>query len=185
MRGFIAIEVGSEVSGRLSGLVREIKEKMGTKQATYPKEFHITLKFLGEFDEAVSLGKIKAAMDASCLGTGRFSLDVRGVGCFPSPKSPRVVFASARDDDGRLAELAAKIDSEMEKLGFARENRKFMAHTTLARLKERANMAWFFEKYGNAYFGSIPVNGMKLKKSTLTPAGPIYEDAYSVELGGR
>ncbi len=130
------------------------------------------------------LGKIKEAIDSSCLGTKRFSLDARGLGCFPSPKSPRVVFASAVDGDGRLSELAARLESELEKVGFERENRGFSAHITLARLKERAiNVSGFLEKYGNFYFGSIPVNAVKLKKSTLTPQGPVYEDVYSAELG--
>lgn len=182
MRGFIAVEAGSEVSERLSEVAREMKKGIGTATgATYPKEFHITLKFLGEFDESGLLEKIKGAMDSSCPGTKRFSLDVQGVGCFPSPRSPRVVFASAEDE--RLSGLAARLEGELEKLGFERENRKFSAHITLARLKGHAiNVSGFLEKYGNFYFGSIPVNAVKLKKSTLTPQGPVYEDVYSAEL---
>lgn len=182
MRGFVAVEAGREVSERLSELVREMKEEIGTTKATYPKEFHITLKFLGEFDENVLLERIKSEMAAACLGIGRFSAEARGVGCFPSPKSPRVVFASAWD--GLLEELAVRLEGGMEKLGFEREGRRFSAHMTLARLKEREDVSGFLEKYGNFYFGSIPVNAVKLKKSTLTPQGPIYEDVYSVELGG-
>lgn len=187
MRGFVAVEAGSEVSERLSEVMREMKSGIGATGATYPKEFHITLKFLGEFDnESGLLGKIKTAIDSSCLGTKRFPLDVRGVGCFPSPESPRVVFASAEDGDGKLSELAARLEGEFEKLGFEREDRKFSAHITLARLKAHGiNVSGFLEKYGNFYFGSIPVNVVKLKKSVLTPQGPIYEDVYSVELVGR
>ncbi len=186
MRGFVAIEAESAttVSERFSELVRELKKEIGAKRATYPREFHITLKFMGEFDEAqpLLLERIKAALAAACAGVKMFSLDARGVGCFPSPNNPRVVFASVEDD--RLAELAARVESGMEKLGFAREDRKFSGHITLARLKEPANLAGFFEKYDNFYFGAMEIKRVKLKKSTLTSAGPVYEDVCSVELMG-
>ncbi len=183
MRGFVAIEAGSAVSGRFAELVRELKKEIGANRATYPGEFHMTLKFLGEFDEALLLEKIKTSLAAACSGVNPFSLAARGVGCFPSPKSPRVVFASVEDDD-RLAELSARVECEMEKLGFARESRKFSGHITLARLKEPAKLAGFLEKYGNFYFGAMDIKRVKLKKSTLTPSGPVYEDVCSVELIG-
>lgn len=186
MRGFVAVEAGSAVSERFSELAGELKKEIGTKRATYPGEFHVTLKFLGEFDESSSPllpGKIEAALAAACAGVKAFSLEARGVGCFPpSPSNPRVVFASV--EDGRLAELAERVECEMEKLGFAREGRKFSGHITLARLKEPARLAGFFEKYGNFYFGAMEIKRVKLKKSILTPAGPIYEDVCSVELLG-
>ncbi len=186
MRGFVAIETESAaLSERFSELAGELKKEIGGKQrATYPREFHLTLKFLGEFDESqpLLLGKIKGALAAACAGVKAFSLEARGVGCFPSPNSPSVVFVSVEDD--RLAGLAERVECEMEKLGFAREDRKFSGHITLARLKEPAKLAGFFEKYGNFYFGAMEIKRVKLKKSTLTPAGPVYEDVCSVELMG-
>lgn len=182
MRGFVAIEAGSAVSGRFAELVGELKKEIGANRATYPGEFHMTLKFLGEFDEALLLEKIKAALAAACSGVNPFSLAARGVGCFPSPKSPRVVFASVEDDG--LAGLSARVEGEMEKLGFERESRKFSGHITLARLKEPAKLAGFLEKYGNFYFGVMDIKRVKLKKSALTPSGPVYEDVCSVELMG-
>lgn len=185
MRGFVAIEAGSAVSERFSELAGELKKEIeGKQRATYPREFHVTLKFLGEFDESpLLLGKITGALTAACAGVKAFSLEARGVGCFPSPNNPRVVFASV-EDDGRLSELAERVECEMEKLGFAREGRKFSGHITLARLKEPARLAGFFEKYGDFYFGAMEIKRVKLKKSTLTPSGPVYEDVCSVELRG-
>lgn len=179
MRGFIAIEAGSEVSARLAGLAGELRKT--SVRASYPKVFHITLKFLGEFDESRLLEKIKVAMAAACVGVEKFSLKVMGMGCFPSSSRPRVIFAAVAGD-GRLEALAGRVEEEMAKLGFGRENRKFEGHITLARLKGPARLGDFLEKYRNAYFGSIAVERVALKKSVLAPAGPVYEDVHSVEL---
>lgn len=179
MRGFIAIEAGSEVSARLAGIAGELKKTAA--RARYPKEFHITVKFLGEFDESRLLEKIMAAMTTACLGVEKFSLEARGAGCFPSPSRPRVIFAAVVGD-GRLEGLAERLEEEMAKLGFGRENRKFDGHITLARLKGPARLDDFLEKYGNAYFGNVAVERLMLKKSTLAPSGPVYEDVHSVEL---
>jgi 2'-5' RNA ligase len=74
------------------------------------------------------------------------------------------------------------VESVLAPLGFSRETRAFTPHATLARVK-MADPSLFrcLEKLKDAPSGSCTVSGLKLKKSTLTPRGPVYEDIAEVE----
>ena len=66
-------------------------------------------------------------------------------------------------------------------LGFPREERKFTAHATLARVKESdPSLFKALDQLRGKTYGSCTVSGMKLKESTLTPRGPIYKDLLEV-----
>ena len=69
----------------------------------------------------------------------------------------------------------------LEPLGFARETRKFTPHATVARVR-RPDQSLFtaLDKLRSRTYGSCTVTAFRLKKSTLTPQGPIYEDLLEV-----
>ena len=73
-------------------------------------------------------------------------------------------------------ELAKKIDEKLGKLGVVREEREPAIHVTLGRVKKKLDLKQFLSKHKNENFGEFYVKEIKLKKVTLTPDGPIYED---------
>ncbi len=183
MRAFIAIDLNDEVR---EGLVRA-QERIGNKAAKIkfvePENLHVTLKFLGEIDETTA-EEVKKALAGIAKKHRKHRVRVKGIGTFPNPNYVRVIWAGI-ENDGGIKAIAADVEREMRRLGFKKE-KDFVAHVTLGRVKfvrDRLELAMALKRLANEDFGEFEVNAIELKKSTLTPKGPIYETVARFELG--
>jgi 2'-5' RNA ligase len=98
---------------------------------TREESLHVTLKFLGE----VSDQEVPRVMDAlgRVQGPGPIVLRIESLGFLP-PRGPiRVFVARIGGDLDGLAALHAGIELALEPLSFAREQRPYSPHVTLAR----------------------------------------------------
>lgn len=96
---------------------------------------HLTLKFLGEQDDAV-VGPLGEALDRVAQRHRPFTMRVAEVGAFPNFRRARVVWVGV-DRDSRLELLHHDVELACETLGFALDGRPFRPHLTLARIRER------------------------------------------------
>jgi len=170
VRCFIAVEICAEVRDALVPLLRELAA-CGGVNVVAPCNLHITLKFLGEVD-----GKKAEATKGALSGIKFPAFDVRfsGIGAFPNERSARVIWVAAQSAE--LPKLAALVEDALASLGFAREQRGFSAHLTLGRVKtQSAALRQFLQRYAATDFGACRIGALLLKKSTLTPTGPVYE----------
>jgi 2'-5' RNA ligase len=173
MRVFIAIELPSKIRQALGEIQRELRPVTNSARWVAPDSIHITLKFVGEIPE-----KRIAEIDTALTGLNwkRFNVTVRGVGFFPGTRSPRVFWAGLAAPT--MKELAEEIDIRMERLGFDKEKRAFRPHITLARARDGridSSLVLGAAEYEEHDFGSFTVGSVFLFKSTLKPAGAVYE----------
>ncbi|AEH25138.1 RNA 2',3'-cyclic phosphodiesterase [Pyrococcus yayanosii] len=182
MRAFIAIDVADNVR---SAIVRA-QEFIGTKDAKIkfvePENLHITLKFLGEITEEQA-EEIKAILSRIAAKFKKHEVRVRGIGVFPNPNYVRVIWAGVENDE-QIRAMAREIDEALAKLGFKRD-KEFVAHVTIGRVKfvkDKLGLAEKLRALANEDFGTFRVEAIELKKSTLTPKGPIYETLARFEL---
>jgi 2'-5' RNA ligase len=141
-----------------------------------PDAIHITLKFLGEID-AKTLGRVREALSA--IRFESFEISVGGVVGNP-PSAPRVIWSGVRDE-GDCGRVFALVEEALSPLGIPRERRGYTPHATLARVKRfDPSLLPALKDLASEEFGTCPVQCIKLKKSTLTPSGPIYEDIMEV-----
>ncbi len=177
VRAFIAFELSPEMRQQLAATQDVLRKS--TARLTYvdPAIIHITVKFLGEVDDK----KIPQIIDA--LKTVQFSpFPVTGRKItVNNPRRPHTVWC-AIDDAGKGREVFDAVETVLAPLGFARETRGFTSHATVARVKE-ADPSLFrcLEELKSTPLGGCTVTGVKLKKSTLMPRGPVYEDLYEVK----
>ncbi|MBR5450224.1 MAG: RNA 2',3'-cyclic phosphodiesterase, partial [Methanocorpusculum sp.] len=86
-------------------------------------------------------------------------------------------------DSGATAALSADVESRMAKLGFAREEKPFSPHITIARVKEYSPaLLPKINGIKERNFGECEISAILLKKSVLTPSGPIYSTIHRVNL---
>ncbi len=166
MRTFISIDIPEEVRREIKRIQDKLPEFFGKK--TESENLHLTLKFLGETDE----GKIEEVKNR--LGEIRFKkfeTEIDYIGVF-SEKFIRIVWLHLSECD----KLQKEIDRKLEDL-FNPENR-FMSHLTIARVKAVKDRKEFLVKIQKMKIPQIKfiVNDFRLKKSTLTEQGPVYED---------
>src|SRR5436305_8279934 len=92
LRTFIAVDPGKELRSRCATLQETISRAGADVKWVEKDNLHVTLLFLGEVDDRT----LPAVCRAVALVAGRhegFTLAVEGVGCFPNPRRPRVVWA--------------------------------------------------------------------------------------------
>ncbi len=172
VRVFIAVEPSAEIRSAIASAGQEIRGA-GRLSFVSPNLMHITLKFLGEVSES-QIPKIIAALDS--ISASPYQLQVSGIGTFGRP--PRVVKAEVHDG-GATNVLAADVDLCLAKLGFARETKPFSPHITIARVKEYSPaLQPKIAAFRGYDFGTCTISALLLKKSVLTPNGPIYSTLY-------
>ena len=189
IRSFVAIELPEEAREGLARLRRELerREHKFVKWVA-PGGIHLTLKFLGNIPFK-RLTEITEAMEGAAQGISPFHLEISGLGAFPSLRQARVFWVGIGGEMDKLSRLQQNIDSSLAALGFAKEERSFVPHLTLARIRQGASpleRKSFGELVGSTVFEDkyhIEVEAINLMRSQLTPAGAIYTCLSAVGLG--
>ncbi len=108
-----------------------------------PGNWHLTLRYLGDTDEVVK-DRLLAGLDQAHLGAP-FFVELSGLGAFPNPRRATVLWVGVSRGADRLAELAGVIDEEAEVVGFAPEDRPYIPHVTLSRLRPDEDIRWLID----------------------------------------
>ena len=188
MRSFIAIELPQNVQHGLGQLRSELKrDEHPFVKWVNPESIHLTLKFLGiiPFKQVEEIAK---ALEEVSKMIPPFHLEVSGLGAFPGINRPRVIWVGIRGEMNKLQKLQRNIDSALAPFGFAKEERPFMPHLTLARIKEGVSPAerkslgelLISARFENSYY--IGVETISLMRSQLTPEGAIYTRQFLARL---
>jgi len=171
MRLFVAFDISEEAKKHL----QEIQKKLQTDNTklTLAKNFHLTLKFLGEVMPAQA-EEIKKLLQN--IEFKPFVAKLDGTGAFPNENYIRVVWVGIEPSDV-IKELQQKIDTILEKL-FPKE-KDFQPHITLARVKYIKDKKQFAEQIKKLDVKpiSFEVKEFKLIESKLQgKEGPLYTD---------
>jgi 2'-5' RNA ligase len=184
MRLFIAIELPETIKQAIAVVQARLKADGASANWTRPEGIHLTLKFLGEVEEAKVPGIVQA-LDNAARGSGPLKLSVAGAGAFPNGKVPRVLWLGVTGDLERLASLQMAVEDAMEKQGFEREARKFSPHLTLARIKfpkPRDNWQERIDSVRGVELGSFEATQICLMQSELRREGAVYTEIARIEL---
>ena len=177
MRTFVAIEISNN---NIINSIKKFQTEININaKPVEPKNFHFTLQFLGEISSEVSQKIIQALRK---IEFSSFSVNLKGVGAFPKSKSPRVVWVGTDDDGGNmLIQLSKKVEKALEPLGFF-SDKTFKPHITVFRIKKKiGDITNELNSQKTIDFGIQEVTNLKLKKSELTPDGPIYSDLEEIK----
>jgi RNA 2',3'-cyclic 3'-phosphodiesterase len=177
MRAFVAIDLADEIRAALAREQSRLKAACGRNRDvrwTRPEGLHLTLKFLGEIESARAASVI-AALQA--LGrSDPFKVEVKGFGFFPDARRPRVFWVGLQAP-ASLGELAARVETALDPLGFPSEHRPFKPHLTLARFdspKSPAALTAAIDGSSAGSFGIFEVSEFFLFESRLRPGGAEY-----------
>lgn len=191
IRSFIAIELPEEAKEGLARLRRGLeKDEHRFVKWVDPQGIHLTLKFLGNVPSKQVI-EITEVLKEVVVGISPFHLEISGLGAFPSLKRPQVFWVGVSGELDKLSGLQQSIDSGLAALGFAREERPFVPHLTLARIREGASPSerrGFGELVSSTAFEDkypFQVEAVRLMRSQLTPAGAIYTSLSVVGLCHR
>jgi 2'-5' RNA ligase len=182
-RCFIAVDLDQKVKDELKKIQQELEAcNRGKIKANFvnPDILHLTLLFLGEIDDA-RVNKVKEVLKT--MKIEKVDARLNGLGIFPSQDFIRVIWVGLQPNE-KFLQIHETIKAQLERENIKVKQEKFESHVTLARIK------WLKDK--NEFLNCLKkievqplnftVDTIKLKKSTLTREGPIYEDIFSLQL---
>ena len=182
IRSFIAVDLAD---GKLiQGIVKSQTELALTGadiKIVEPENIHATLRFLGEVSSAL-LDQVKNEL--SQIAFPPFVIELRGIGAFPSSHRPNVIWVGITKGEEDLQKIFSQLEPRLRGLGFVSEKRGFSPHITIARVKSGRNREALHSaivEMSDREFGLMDVQSIKLKKSTLTPKGPIYSTIFELK----
>jgi len=177
MRTFVAMEINSQ---DILNSVNDVRSRLKIKAKPVSiMNIHFTMYFLGEVSDEMSQ---KIQKELKSIEFEPFEICIKGIGAFPKPSFPRVIWIGTDEEGGaRMSELASAISKKLSILGF-KNDKPFKPHATIFRVKNKiGNITNELKEYESYTFGNQKMSEIKFKKSVLTSDGPIYSDLLVVK----
>lgn len=185
IRCFVAILLTDEAKSNIYRVTEPFRQFPLDVKWVERENYHLTLKFLGSLDPS-RVEKADAILAGITREHDRFALSYGGLGMFPHPRRPRVLWLSLAGDVESLLALQLKLEKGLVAAGFLHEEKIFRPHLTLGRFRSTAHLDAFYNKYREIpvakNIGTFPVPELHLMESKLTPAGPHYTSLASYPL---
>jgi 2'-5' RNA ligase len=186
MRCFVALDLPGGVRTALGGTQAPLRAAAPRADVRWvaPAGVHLTLKFLGEVTDE-RRDAVRAALEGVTRGAAPIELACAGLGVFPGPARPRVVWAGITGGLRDLGVLAVAVERILAPLGFPPERRPFRGHATLGRVRSPRSVAVLvraLEREARTEFGSWTASEIVLYRSHLRPTGSIYEPLVRLPL---
>jgi 2'-5' RNA ligase len=175
IRSFLAFDMENDtVMNRLKAAQALLVQTGADLKLVEPQNIHITVRFLGDITPDTAE---KIFEEMKKIQFTPFNVQISGLGVFPDLHYPRVVWAGMTEGADQLKNVFTQLEPRLQGLGFTPDPKGFSPHLTIARVRSGTNktqLAEFINKNANYDFGAIKAECLRLKKSDLTPKGPIY-----------
>ncbi|HYK82519.1 MAG TPA: RNA 2',3'-cyclic phosphodiesterase [Gemmatimonadales bacterium] len=184
MRLFLALNVPRQIRQALWDTTASLRDLDLPVRWAPAEGMHLTLKFLGDVEEARE-AEMRAALTRAASGTRPLPLTLGGFGVFPDFHRPRVVWVGVGAEPA-LEILQHHVEREFTPLGFPSEARAFRPHITLGRATRDARPRAFvgleaaLERL--SYAEATVVETVDLMQSTLQSGGAVYHVRHSERL---
>lgn len=186
IRTFIAFDLEDERTiQNIEEFMERLKKNQPGIKPIESENIHLTVKFLGNIKESTA-PKIYHILDREInekiLRGESYTYKLKGVGNF---RNYEIIWASMEGDLELLQNIKDTVEDKLnERLKIKKDKRRtFKPHITIARLKKKRRDYNTFDSFKNIIkdnrnkeFGDFTIEKIKLKKSVLTPKGPIYSD---------
>jgi len=184
IRSFIALELNDqETIEKIQSFGKRLISNQPSIKLVEPQNLHMTVKFLGNIEESLApkIYKIlKEEINEKIFQDNIYEFKLKGIGQF---RKFSVIWIKLIGNIQFLQNIKDNIESLLnQKLKIEKDKRtQFTPHLTMGRLKPNKINYKNFENFKkllnenkNLEFGPFNIRDVKLKKSVLTPKGPIY-----------
>ncbi len=184
IRAFVAVELPEGVLAHLESVQRGLRKGLGSAESAVrwvrPEGIHLTLQFLGNVPRT-QVPAIEQALRDACAGARPAQVGTAGVGAFPNPNRPRVVWIGLDGGLQPLFDVERAIGRALTPLGY-KPDKPFNPHLTLGRVREHLHpdeVAAIARVLADAAKRpprpvSFTASSISLMQSTLQPGGSVY-----------
>lgn len=175
IRSFIAFDIDNEAVLKKMMEAQNLLIRTGANlKMVKPENIHITMRFLGNITPPTVEKVFEEMKKVQFIP---FDVKIQVIGVFPHMRYPRVVWVGITEGADQMQSIFSQLEPRLRKLGFAPDSKGFSPHLTIARVKSGRNKAELVKcisENANSEFGVIRAECLRLKRSNLTPKGPVY-----------
>jgi 2'-5' RNA ligase len=186
VRLFIALNLPAEVRSRIAtDVLKPLRAQLPGVRWVREETLHVTLLFLGKRSEAEA-HQAQGVVREVAAARKPVEVSLSGLGAFPSPARPRVVWLGLVDP-APVQELHRALERERARLGLPLESCAFYPHVTLGRVPQKAGY-----EVGETlapmlttvqFKAPVTFSSVDLMSSELIPRGPRYTALLTAPLG--
>ena len=191
IRLFIAIPLPKSLLKGLADVQYRLQGKVPHQSVRWARSegIHLTLKFLGD-TPTDKVPTITEALTVVGRNAPPCTLVVKGLGCFPNLRRPRVLWVGVNEPTGRLEALQKAVEEAMTSLGYKPERHSFTPHLTLGRVRQGTSgrdereIAEAIEGTNVDQLAEFTADRFELIRSDLKPSGAEYTTLETFILQG-
>lgn len=184
-RVFVAVDISHEARRKVAAYIETLRNAFPQVRTGWekPEKLHLTLKFLGETNED-QLAELDKIVEEISDEVSNFKLRIAETGIFPNARNARVLWLDIKDEAGSLAKINDLLEAECEKIGFAKEKRRFVPHLTIGRVREPSRARDLAETHRQNIFEPVEfeISEIVIYESKLLPTGSVYSVVSKHEL---
>jgi RNA 2',3'-cyclic 3'-phosphodiesterase len=188
IRSFIGIEIDDGVRSAAEAVQQELTRTGAQVKWVEPKNLHLTLAFLGDVHDR-ALADLFTTVGKVAKAEPPFAMTLAGLGAFPTPRRPKVLWAGIADGADELARLHTALEGPLIDLGvYRREDRGYTPHLTLGRVSGEESGALLspeLPKFADWTGGTTAVSEIVVFGSELRRDGPVYTVLGRCPLKGK
>jgi 2'-5' RNA ligase len=188
IRSFLAFELPLEIKNIVARVSGELRQSTLNAKWVKVDKIHLTVVFMGNI-ETGDIPAIGEGVQKVCQTYGPFDMSLKGIGCFPNRRNPRVLWLGLDGDLEKMSGFRDALQEYLTGFGIKEEKRKLKPHLTLARFRKPKKMDFKEDQLLSEYEDlSSSVGSLKeliLFKSELKPAGAVYTKVEAWPLTGN
>jgi 2'-5' RNA ligase len=188
IRSFLAFELSAEMRSTVSGVYENVRNSRLEVRWVRPQGIHITVVFMGDVREE-DIAAIGNEMGKGCSEFSPFHASLKGMGCFPNCRNPRVIWIGLEGEIERMSNFREDLQKRLVPFGVKTEKRGFNPHLTLGRFKrpsrDESEVGELIDKHKDVTSPVCSLHELVLFKSDLKPGGAIYTKVLSWPLSGK
>ncbi len=175
IRTFLSIPVPGEVHA-LRDKLKNTVNTLGAKVSWIRKgNIHLTLKFIGDTPED-DVDRISRTIKDIITSAPAMNFKISGTGCFPKKERPRTLWLGIEGALNPLQVLVSDLNNALDPLGYPKEEKNYVPHLTLARIKYPQKHTPDISDFLNAEYEPVllKINKIHFMRSELFFKGSVY-----------
>jgi len=184
LRTFVGVALPDDTQKALVDVSRELGQAGGKMRWTKRENLHVTLKFLGDTPQE-EVAEVCRLLGEATTDMAPFRIEVKGLGCFPTPNRPRIIWAGVGEGTAELERLNERLETRLREAGYPGEHRRYVPHVTLGRFLRRGltGLGPLIEERREEVYGEFVAKGITYYLSELDRGGPAYAVLARIPLG--
>ena len=183
IRLFFGFDLPRAVGHRAAGLRTLVTDPKKVVRWVRSANLHLTVRFLGPSPQSM-VPEIVSSLGTRCADIGPIELRIEKTGVFPQPARPRVLWLGITGELPKLQRVESEIHEAVQPLGYPREEREFVPHITLGRVRYVKKVTPDVTMYLGAQYEPVDctLKVLHLYESRMGDKGIIYSSLASFPL---